>query len=147
MPKYGYHCLTHGDILTNFPADKIECPYGDDEHPARRDWRFKVDMPMEPYYSPSFGTVITSRRHAAELAKIKSEEQTARTGIEHHYTLVDTHDDEAVGINKDEKEHWREESRRHAINGATWSKERIDEIQRDKESKAAARTQQEEVSA
>lgn len=137
--QYGYRCETCGPFDSVIRDDREDCPGCG--RPARRVWRFKVDTSFEPYYAPSFGTIVRSRTHAKDLAKIASEEQTIRTGIESHYEVVDTHDDEAVGIDKAEKEHYAEETRRHAVNGAAWSTERLNEIQAERDRLRAEKDQ------
>ena len=101
--RYGYLCPQHGSIDSDCRSDFIYCPYCHGCIEAKRDWRFRVDLSFEPYFAPSFGTVVKSRTHAKDLAKIASEEATLRTGVPHDFTVVDTHDDAAVGINTDEK--------------------------------------------
>lgn len=124
--RYTYRCGLHGSLDSEIRADSIECPHCRGE--AKRDWRFHVDFSFEPYFAPSFGTVVKSRTHAKDLAKIASEEATLRTGVPHDYTVVDTHDDAAVGINTEEKKAELENTRRFAVNGAAWSHERRKEI-------------------
>ena len=126
--NYGFICNIHGEITTNFRADFVYCPYGEEVHEAKREWNFHQDSSFEPYFAPSFGCVVNSRTHAKELAKIASEEATHRLGFEHNFEVVDTHDDEAVGIDTDQKKAVMENSRRFAVNGAAWSKERLAEI-------------------
>jgi hypothetical protein len=124
--KYTYHCDRHGEFDSPVRADEAQCPMA--PHMARRVWAFQMDRPLEPYWSPSFGCVIKSKQHAMDLAKIKSEEQTLRTGIPHDYVVVETHDDEAVGIDTAQKEDILEDTRRHAVNSAAWSNERLMEV-------------------
>jgi hypothetical protein len=133
--RYAYRCPVHGPIDSEIRADLILCdrPYIRCEEltcmeEAKRDWGFHVDLSFEPYFAPSFGTVVKSRTHAKDLAKIASEEATLRTGVPHDYAVVDTHDDAAVGINTDEKKAEQENSRRFAVNGAAWSEQRLKEI-------------------
>ena len=97
-------------------------------HGAKRVWSFIVDSSFEPYYAPSFGCVVNSRTHAKDLAKIASEEATLRTGIPHNYEVIDTHDDEAAGVDTEHKKHVLDETRKFAVNGAAWSHERLAEI-------------------
>jgi len=137
--RYGFICDQHGEFDTNFRADSAWCPFGDDMHEAKRDWHFIVDSSFEPYYAPSFGTVVKSRTHAKDLAKIASEEATLRLGFEHNFQVVDTHADEAVGVNTEEKKMVQEETRRHAVNGAAWSHERLAEINAQKAKVTAER--------
>jgi hypothetical protein len=123
--QYGYLCPVHGPIESNARADFIYCtksPCSRGFVEAKRDWRFKVDLSFEAYYAPSFGTVVKSRTHAKDLAKIASEEQTIRQGVEHNFTVVDTHDDAAVGVDTDHKNHIKEMSRKYAIDNAAGSK-------------------------
>src|SRR5271166_6325103 len=136
--RYGYRCAEHGPIDSVVRADFLWCPMCDEDGIARRalrDWRFRADMSFEAYFSPSFGTIVKSRNHAKDLAKIASETQTLRTGIEHSYEVIDTHDDAAAGVDTAHKEHVREETRRFAVNGAAWSTERLNEIQNQKDAK------------
>lgn len=140
--RYGYLCQEHGAIDSLTRADFIFCPMCSEDgidREARRDWHFIIDSSFEPYWAPSFGQVITSRTHAKDLAKIRSEEQTLRTGIPHNYEVIDTHDDEAAGVNTEHKKAIQEETRRHAVNGAAWSQERFAEIQKVKDEKRAER--------
>ena len=139
--RYGFICQQHGEFETNFRADAAWCPYGTDMHEAKRDWAFIVDSSFEPYFAPSFGTVVKSRTHAKDLAKIASEEQTLRTGIPHNYEVIDTHDDEAAGVNTEHKKHEMENTRRFAVNGAAWSQERLAEINAQKAAVTEARKQ------
>ena len=127
--QYGFNCDFHGEITTNFRADFVYCPYGEEIHEAKRDWGFHLDTSFEPYFAPSFGTVVRSRTHAKDLAKIASEEATHRLGYEHNFEVVDTHDDAAVGIDTEQKKAVMENTRRFAVNGAAWSQERLAEIQ------------------
>jgi hypothetical protein len=126
--RYGYVCQQHGPLTTDFRADAIYCPHGETVHEANRDWTFHLDYSFEPYFAPSFGTVVRSRTHAKDLAKIASEEATRRLGFDHDYQVVDTHDDEAVGVDTEAKKAQMENTRRFAVNGAAWSKERLREI-------------------
>lgn len=126
--RYGYRCEDHGSIDTDFRADWAWCPYGEDMHRAKREWSFIVDSSFEPYFAPSFGTIVKSRTHAKDLAKIASEEATIRTGIPHNYEVIETHDDEAAGVDTEHKKHVLDETRRFAVNGAAWSQERLAEI-------------------
>ena len=137
MPRYGYHCPTHGPGESTERADWISCVICGER--AKRDWSFIIDSSFEPYYAPSFGTVVKSRTHAKDLAKIASEEQTLKTGIPHSYEGVYTHDNDAVGIKKEELAAAGEEKRRRAVNGAAWSAERVAEIAAQKEAVTAAR--------
>ena len=131
--KYTYRCDAHGYMDSTVRADFIYCPYCPESDEAKRQWGFNVDLSFEPYFAPSFGTVVKSRTHAKDLAKIASEEATLRTGVPHDYTVVDTHDDAAVGINTDEKKAEMDNSRRFAVNGAAWSEQRLAEIKADKD--------------
>ena len=140
--RYGYRCPDHGTIDSIIRDDYLICPMCAEDgriQRARRDWRFTIDDSFEPYYAPSFGQVIKSKTHARDLAKIASETQTLRTGIEHDYTLVETHDDAAVGIDTAEKIAATEETRRRAVNGAAWNAKRLREIKDIKDAKRAAR--------
>ena len=130
--QYGYTCPVHGSIESDCRSDFIYCPYCSGCREAKRDWRFRVDLSFEPYFAPSFGTVVKSRTHAKDLAKIASEEATVRTGVPHDFAVVDTHDDAAVGINTDEKKAELDNTRRFAVNGAAWSHVRRQEIAADK---------------
>lgn len=123
--RYGYLCPDCGPIQRSQPRDWVRCECG---WQAKRDWRFHLDYSFEPYYAPSFGTVVKSRTHAKDLAKIASEEATRRLGFDHDYTVVDTHDDEAVGIDTEAKKAEMENTRRWAVNGAAWGEERKKEI-------------------
>jgi hypothetical protein len=132
---YTYRCPEHGEFDIKDRGDYAICGYfylGKTPpvcgREAKRVWSFIVDSSFEPYYAPSFGQVVKSRTHAKDLAKIASEEQTLRTGIEHNYKVVETHDDAAVGINTDEKKAELDNTRRFAVNGAAWSAERRKEI-------------------
>ncbi len=126
--QYAYRCGTHGTVTSDARADFIYCPYCPGCVEAKRDWRFHADFSFEPYFAPSFGTVVKSRSHAKDLAKIASEEATLRTGVPHDFSVIDTHDDAAVGINTDEKKAEMENTRRFAVNGAAWSEQRLKEI-------------------
>lgn len=123
--RYGYLCPMCGPFTQTVRSDEALCRCG---QIARRDWRFHLDYSFEPYYAPSFGTVVKSRTHAKDLAKIASEEATRRLGFDHDYTVVDTHDDEAVGIDTEAKNAEMENTRRWAVNGAAWGEERKKEI-------------------
>lgn len=118
----------HGPILSETRSDFIQCC----SQVAKRDWRFRLDTSFEPYFAPSFGQVVRSRTHAKDLAKIASEEATLRTGIPHDYAVIDTHDDAAAGVDTAHKLDVLDETRRHAVNGAAWSKERVAEISAEK---------------
>ncbi|MDA4119765.1 MAG: hypothetical protein OK436_04170, partial [Thaumarchaeota archaeon] len=61
--QYGFTCNIHGSISTNFRADFVYCPYGEEIHEAKRDWSFHQDSSFEPYFAPSFGCVVNSRTH------------------------------------------------------------------------------------
>jgi len=128
--RYTYRCPVHGEFSDTYHGDSFLCDCG---QKSKRVWSFRMDTDFEPYYSPSFGTVINSRRHAKQLAKIQNEEHWARHGVEAHYEVIDTHDDEAVGINTEEKKMVAEETRRHAVNGAAWSEARFAEIKAEKD--------------
>lgn len=147
--KYSYRCEEHGEFLSETRADRDACPFHSPTnlHFGKRVWGFLANTDFQPYYSPSFGQVINSRQHAKTLAKIQNEEHFARHGVEAHYEVIDTHDDEAVGINTAEKEHVMEETRRHAVNGAAWSEARKEEIQREKDRLRAEKDQKESVDA
>ena len=137
--KYTYRCESHGSIDATVRADFILCPYCDEAIQAKRQWGFHVDLSFEPYFAPSFGSVVKSRTHAKDLAKIASEEATLRTGVPHDFTVVDTHDDAAVGINTDEKKAELDNTRRWAVNGAQWCAERQAEIKAAKQAVDAQR--------
>ena len=139
--RYGYICPQHGSIDSDCRSDFIYCPYCSGCVEAKRDWRFRVDLSFEPYFAPSFGTVVKSRTHAKDLAKIASEEATVRTGVPHDFAVVDTHDDAAVGINTDEKKAELDNTRRWAVNGARWCAERQAEIKASKQAVDAERAQ------
>jgi hypothetical protein len=137
--RYGYVCPDCGPVTSSERAAEIFCPrcldlLDPESHEpqsigrAKRDWRFHLDYSFQPYYAPSFGTVVNSRSHAKDLAKVASEEATRRLGYEHDFRVVDTHDDAAVGVDTAEKEAVKENTRRFAVNGAAWSKERLKEI-------------------
>jgi hypothetical protein len=128
--QYTYRCPRHGEFRDTFRGDSFICDCGER---SRRIWSFRADTDFQPYYSPSFGQVINSRQHAKQLAKIANEEHFARHGVEAHYEVIDTHDDEAVNIDTAEKEYVAEETRRHAVNGAAWSQERFAEIKAEKD--------------
>jgi hypothetical protein len=134
--RYGYICEQHGPFTLEISGDYNWCRCGRE---AKRDWRFHLDKSFEPYYAPSFGTVVNSRSHAKDLAKIASEEATLRLGYEHDFQVVDTHDDAAVGIDTEQKKAVMENTRRHAVNGAAWSQERMAEIDRQKAQVTAER--------
>lgn len=146
--QYGYVCRACGPFTSDFRDDRIICPYcfvpdrGEDISEfrwAKRDWGFHLDTSFEAYYAPSFGTVVKSRTHAKDLAKIASEEATIRTGIPHDYAVIDTHDDAAAGVDTDHKLAVLDETRRHAVNGAAWSQERVKEIETAKANRTAER--------
>lgn len=139
--QYGYICPEHGSVTSDLHVDSIWCPVDDCPLGAKRDWRFRVDLSFEPYFAPSFGTVVKSRTHAKDLAKIASEEATLRTGVPHDFAVVDTHDDAAVGINTDEKKAELDNTRRWAVNGAQWCEERQAEIKAAKKQVDAERAQ------
>jgi hypothetical protein len=126
--RYAYKCPTHGSIDSDCRADFIFCPICPGFEEAKRDWRFHPDFSFEPYFAPSFGTVVKSRTHANDLAKIASEEATLRSGVPHDFAVIDTHDDAAVGINTEEKKAEMDNTRRWAVNGAAWCEERKKEI-------------------
>ena len=149
--RYAYTCPTHGTIESTTRFDYIICPvcvemwdipgWREDHgiEKAKRDWRFRVDTSFEPYFAPSFGQVVKSRTHAKDLAKIASEEATLRTGIPHDYAVIDTHDDAAAGVDTAHKLDVLDETRRHAVNGAAWSKERVAEVEKAKAGRTAKR--------
>lgn len=144
MPRYEYKCPNHGHFIAYENHDSMACDCG---LTSKRVWRFHADTDFQPYYSPSFGQVINSRQHAKTLAKIQNEEHFAKWGVEAHYEVIDTHDDAAVGIDTAEKEHVAEETRRHAVNGAAWSEERLNEIQKQKDDLRAEKDSKESVDA
>ena len=141
--RYAYVCPMHGSMSATVRTDFIHCMIEDDDGlcilRAKRDWRFHLDTSFEPYFAPSFGTVVNSRSHAKDLAKIASEEATRRLGFEHDFQVVDTHDDEAVGIDTEAKKAEMENTRRFAVNGAAWSEERLKEINKAKAKVTAER--------
>jgi hypothetical protein len=119
---YGYLCKIHGELQSTARADFIYCPVCPGCTEAKRDWSWHNDFSFVPYYAPSFGQVVKSRTHAKDLAKIASEEATLRQGVEHNFQVVDTHDDAAVGVDTDHKNHIKEMSRKYAIDNAAGSK-------------------------
>lgn len=123
---YAYKCSTCGPFDSATRADSITCACGQN---AKRNWMFKADIPFEAYYSPVFGQVVNSKRHAKDLAKAASAEHTARTGMEANFEVIDLMDDEAVGIKKEEKEFYAAQTRQAAIEGAATAPERKAEIQ------------------
>jgi hypothetical protein len=146
--RYGYICPTHGPFLREMRFDWVVCHvilsegYGFQNYcgeKSKRDWRFHADYSFEPYFAPSFGTVVKSRTHAKDLAKIASEEATLRTGIPHDYSVIDTHDDAAAGVDTAQKLDALDNTRRHAVNGAAWSQERVKEIEASKAQVTAER--------
>ena len=100
--QYAYRCPECGPLDSDIRADALVCQVCGGK--ALRDWSFKVDTSFEPHYSPAFGTVVQSRRHAKDLAKAASAEAYLRTGMEADYQVVDVFDDEAFGITGDKAE-------------------------------------------
>ena len=114
--RYGYKCFQCGPLDSDKRADFIFCINCGER--ARRDWKFKVDKSFEAHYSPAFGTVVESPRHARDLAKAASAEAYLRTGIEADYQVVEVFDDEAFGINKEEKEFYAAQTRQRLVQDA-----------------------------
>jgi hypothetical protein len=129
--NYAYICEHCGPWVATVRADRLEHDCG---KVSRRDWRFKVDLPFEPYYSPVFNTVVNSKNHARDLAKAASAEATARTGRDVNYEVIDLMDDEAVGITKEEKAHYAAKTREAAVKGAAAAPERKAEHDAERES-------------
>jgi hypothetical protein len=100
---------------------------------GKRDWKFRFRPSLPEHYSPAFGQVITSERQARDLAKAASAENYLRTGIESDYQVIDAYDDEAVGIDTEEKKAASEEARRRAVNGAAWTAKRLQQIETETE--------------
>ena len=113
--RYTYVCARCGPFDYSHADDWIHCSCGER---AKRDWSFHADFSFQPYFAPSFGQVVRSRTHAKDLAKIASEEQTLRTGIETNLTVVDTHDDAAVGIDTEHKKAIQEQTRKFTVANA-----------------------------
>ena len=122
--RYAYKCEHCGPWVAEVRADSLEHHCG---KVSKRDWRFKVDIPFHSYYSPVFNSVVNSKQHAKELAQAASLEQSARIGRDVNYEVIDLMDDEAVGITKEEKEHYAAETRHAAITQATPAPERVAE--------------------
>lgn len=141
--QYTYRCPVHGEFDSISQGDFAECGYFTGNKicrtESRRVWSWHNDKSFEPYFAPSFGTVVTSRQHAKDLAKIASEEQTLRTGVEHNYEVIDTHDDEAAGVDTAHKEAVAEETRRTVVNDAAWNARRLAKIDEEKQRKRAER--------
>jgi hypothetical protein len=104
---------------------------------AQRVWGFNVDIGFQEHYAPAFGTVVKSRSHAETLAKIASEQNFLRTGIESNCQVIDAMDDEAVGITKEEKDHYLADTRRAAVNSAAWNARRARELDAERDRKRA----------
>lgn len=101
MPFYGYICPTHGEFdLYNVRGDTAACPHCGDR--SRRKFAWTTGSVLMDHYNPAFGTVVSSRAQAKELAKKASEDQSERLGMTVDYEVTDLHDHEAAGIDKGE---------------------------------------------
>lgn len=111
--RFEYVCPDHGSFLSTVRADATPCHACDVV--SRRKFSFRIDSSFEAHYSPAFGCVVNSPGHAKSLAAIQSEKQSREQGRDVEFAVVDVHDDAAVGVNRDEKKHAQEMTRKHVV--------------------------------
>ena len=137
---FAYRCPQCGPLDSEVRADAVVCQICGGT--AKRDWRFKVDPSFEPHFAPAFGQIVTSRRHAKDLAKAASAETYLRTGMEADYQVVDAFDDEAVGITGDkaeEKKMRAAETRQRMTQDAAVTAKQLRTIDTERDAKRAAK--------
>lgn len=112
MPAYEHRCDTcrrtvtticgHDDpardALTDTPCtDTPDCP-----GTFKRVFSFSAPDMFEPHWNASVGKYVTSKSELkSELARA-SEAATARTGVEHNFSLIDTHDADPADFGVDD---------------------------------------------
>lgn len=104
MSIYAYWCQLCGEINSQRRGDDIVCP--NCTRIAKRMWTWRNATVLHDHYNPAFGTVISSRKQAAELARKASDDQSERLGMTVNYELTDIHDHEAAGITRDESKEY-----------------------------------------
>lgn len=99
MPAYEHRCRVcratittvcghdERDALTDTACHTPDCP-----GTLKRVFSFSAPEMFEPHWNASVGKYVTSKSELkSELARA-SEAATARTGVEHNFSLIDTHD-------------------------------------------------------
>lgn len=99
MAIFEYRCPAHGPFDSTTRADRIHCDCG---ALAKRVFGWNNASVLQSHLNPAFGCEISSRSQAKELAKIASEDQSRRLGMDVNYELTDIHDHEAAGISREE---------------------------------------------
>lgn len=101
MYTYEYTCDDcGGTMLTGFRGDRYTgtCPHCHSDGPHRRRYSIHVHRPMQEHWNRTTGQPVSSMKQFGEQLKIKSHEQTLRTGVEAKYVPLDMSDREACGV-------------------------------------------------
>lgn len=95
--RYLYRCGC-GEFETETPADTARCLKCGNE--AKRVWAVNLDRrsarPVERYYDPQVGAVVSSQRESDELLKQGIEAQSRELNMDVKVAKVDARDTEAL---------------------------------------------------
>lgn len=97
MILYTYRCTACGrEFSSSLRADCLnsECC----SSKGQRVWGFGMASIMHEHMNQSLGRPVSSMRQFKDGLKQKSEEATARTGVEHNFQPVDITDRKSLGV-------------------------------------------------
>lgn len=99
LAKYEYKCRScEGRVRSDERGDRLDYPHANcDNRTLVRVFGFSHKPSMEPHWNNAVGAPVSSMHQFKELLKIKSEEATAQTGIEHRFAPLEWGDHQAFG--------------------------------------------------
>lgn len=100
MPAYDYRCTACGlvkevvcmsgaPLKAHLDQNAEPCPREMCSGTLKRRYSFRQTAPFEPHYNVSQGAYVSSRRELEDNARRASEAATARTGVDHDFTVRD----------------------------------------------------------
>lgn len=90
MPVYEYRCRDCGAVRDSQSNQDVRpCACGGI---SRRVFHANIKSSFIPHFNHAVGAHVSSDREFNDLLKIRSEENTLRTGTEHNYTRIDPGD-------------------------------------------------------
>lgn len=95
MPIYAFRCRECGRTSESIRRDVLPCNCGG---VLRRDFRFAFKPPTPAHFNHSVGAYVTNDRDFRDKLKEKSEEASARFGLDVSFAPIDYHDKASVGV-------------------------------------------------
>lgn len=95
MPIYSFICRDCGAKRESLQRDVLPCNCGG---LSRRDYHFAVKADTPGHFNHSVGAYVSNNREFRDELKKKSEEASARFGIDVNYAPIDYTDKQSLGV-------------------------------------------------